>query len=592
MSIKNLFIMFCCLWGYMQGIAQDAITLIERDQDGAYVNAKGAVKEVYINPRLIDINSIIDIKLNYDVITARISEIEGIGLPKEFADKIEALTTAMKARNENLKSFNKLLDTYDYELFKKHPEMNKEWAAKMQGVVSSIMGLVAIDPYISEGESFRPRILYQRTATVLEQMEAKLKDVAKENGIGIRFGAWLVAERQNIPLHLPGFDAIAPQTPFEVERWQIIPTEEQIQQFRTLQQYAQENKDNCNEMLKKMLKNEVLQLQEFAQHEFANQIASFRSEIQQLKRKGITPITTDLSILEEDVVSLKNQLIQRVSYFQGLGSNTPEDPFDIVSRIGTDISFLKNGIILKIKADFENLLTTIQEQPRVIRSEIKDTEVRIQNLKQQYESWYSHLESMFNQPGLLNILGGVVIDTKSLEFSDQVQSFSLDDLPRETTLDLLTTGRRKEGDQIAFKLEIKKQEEIVYDDNKVIGMYKILPHIEGTVGVVFADPLAHTAVKTQFQMAPYYNMLLKGVFDQQLRRRSVLYNKLFDMGIGLHVSAPDFDGDDIPELGTGIVVSMLSDYVQSGMAINVFTGDPYWFFGVKLPVPSFNIGNL
>lgn len=58
------------------------------------------------------------------------------------------------------------------------------------------------------------------------------------------------------------------------------------------------------------------------------------------------------------------------------------------------------------------------------------------------------------------------------------------------------------------------------------------------------------------------------------------------------MSAPDFDADDVPELGVGVVASLLHDYVQSGIAINVFTGDPYWFFGLKLPVPSFNIGTV
>ena len=112
------------------------------------------------------------------------------------------------------------------------------------------------------------------------------------------------------------------------------------------------------------------------------------------------------------------------------------------------------------------------------------------------------------------------------------------------------------------------------------------------MGVIFADPLARTNVKTQFQMAPYYNLIFKGLFDQKIRRKSVTYNRILDWGIGLHISAPDFDGDDVPELGTGIVVSVLHDYIQSGIAINVFTGDPYWYFGLRLPIPSFNIGSI
>ena len=120
-------------------------------------------------------------------------------------------------------------------------------------------------------------------------------------------------------------------------------------------------------------------------------------------------------------------------------------------------------------------------------------------------------------------------------------------------------------------------------------MFKVLPHIITTVGVIFADPLANNAVQTQFQMAPAYNVIFKGFCDQGCRRKSVIYNRLFDWGVGLHISAPDFDKDDVPEIAAGVVISSLHDYLQGGFAFNLFTGDPFWFFGLRFPIPSFNM---
>jgi hypothetical protein len=114
-------------------------------------------------------------------------------------------------------------------------------------------------------------------------------------------------------------------------------------------------------------------------------------------------------------------------------------------------------------------------------------------------------------------------------------------------------------------------------------MYMVLPHIETKVGIVFNDPLQPNQLQRQFQIAPSYSVLLKGLCPDS-RRKHMIRNTVWDWGIGINISSPDFDKDDVPELGLGFVVSGLRDYLQAGVGYNVFVSKSYWFFGLRLPL--------
>jgi hypothetical protein len=178
------------------------------------------------------------------------------------------------------------------------------------------------------------------------------------------------------------------------------------------------------------------------------------------------------------------------------------------------------------------------------------------------------------------------ITAHALAFGAQVTRHDITQLPAETKLDLRYTGKRTPGDAVVIRLGAArvdpaagKGETATELHTTTIQLYQVLSHIETTVGLVFVDPLGHTSVQRRFQAAPSYSVLLKAG-----SRSSALYNRLINPGIGLNVSALDFDKDDVPEPGIALVGSMFRDYLQAGFGYNLFLDTPYWFFGTSLPL--------
>ena len=64
---------------------------------------------------------------------------------------------------------------------------------------------------------------------------------------------------------------------------------------------------------------------------------------------------------------------------------------------------------------------------------------------------------------------------------------------------------------------------------------------------------------------------------------------LLEPGFGLNLAALDFNHDDAQELGVGLGVSAIRDFLTFGYGYNVTQGVRYWFFGLRLPVPGISV---
>lgn len=598
MSIKInfralIFLYFFCL-SVTMSYAQDnksVFSILEKDRDGGYQTKDSS----YINNRIVDINSVLQIDLDLGIITSKVEE-NTTGLPADIGEKIRKLIIALKERKKVLKAFDSLLNSYDYDKFKANDSLNQKWAAAMQQPAMSVVSLWNVSDYIESGDNglADPRAgpTYERAQVELERMTKQVDDFAEKQGIYVQFGAWLYKKNnQNTPLHIPGFDSIKPQTSYKVDRWRILPSSKQLADLQEASNIAKENKDRGLSVFKSAIDIQVKQLEVVLTGQFNSLVDSLSQQAKQIVGSNITPIITELDTFKINIENFKRSVKQRVSYYKRLNINHQIPIQQVLTNIESDIDFSKNeGQVLLTQATklYDDIKASIDST--IANADV--LERLAENVKNYLKTW---LDATFEKANITKIkesLLGTPVDFGLLKFSDKVFKLSLKDLPKQADLDLYTTGIRQDGDRIALKFEIATKEKPIYTENREMYMFRILPHIESSVGVIFADPLARTNVKTQFQMSPYYNLIIKGLFDQKKRRKSVTYNRILNWGIGLHISAPDFDGDDVPELGTGIVLSGLNDYIQSGIAINVFTGDPYWFFGLRLPIPSFNIGSI
>lgn len=566
------------------------ITIIENDRDANYKSKSDALKERFVDNPVVDINSILNINLDYTILIEKISQ-KIPGISEDIAKKIQSLNLAMYERQLTLQMFEALLSTYNYEDFKSHPEKNIEWTEQMQRVAISIVQLTEVSDYILEGPGgFKPIDIYSRAETELKRMQQELEIQAEKNGVYLQLACWLQKDRFPAqPIHIPNFDSIAPQPSYEVDRWIILPTAAQLRQLDQAAEIARANRGRGVSILKELIDNQKEQLRAIASEELTILVQSLENELNNFSDDELLEFKENFSILKRRLESFNLEVERRVSWYSNLNINNESDFFSALTQLQNDIRFIKEEGKFILQS-LKNLIVEATRISTTIGSNISEVIRNTTRLHELIESWFRASLDRNGFDKIKELLSGTVVDYELLRFTDQVFKLSLRNIPLQADLDLYSTGVRSNGDRLIFKLEVNSKTDLLYNENREVYMYNILPHIEGTVGVIFADPLANTAIETQFIMAPYYNMILKGVFDQNLRRRSVSYNRMFDWGVGLHVSAPDFDGDDVPELGAGIVISVLHDYIQSGAAVNVFTGDPYWFFGLRLPVPSFNIG--
>ena len=583
--------------------AQDIMTIIEKDKDGKYLDNENIIKDNYINNKIADINSVIEIQLNGDLLYSRIGSIYTERLPDQLSEKIRLLVLAMEKRNQTLTRLNDIVQSYDYEKFKSDTAAYNKYINDLSSETQVIYEIEKIDDRIAEeAEKYEDPDemysgVYHAAAKVLADMENEIEQFSKDQGVNIQFGGWLITKNQNIPVHFQGFDDIAPQDPYEVERWQFIPTEEQKNDFIELQRLAKENKDLGLNILKVTAQNQLeaikafgnLKLQQLAQ-KLITDIKLIEEDFSGNIEPGLQQVFDSMISLETDISEFLKNIDTRLGYYRNLSFVKDYMLVEFLEHARDDIRFITEGDGLMLKTKIELIGNQLSGLSQEILNSATNVKEQFIILEDEYVDGYKSFKT-FVIKGAREIISGRELDMAALEFGGNVYKHSLSSIPGSAEIDLVNTGVRTDGDRLAIKMVVsdKRAEQPILLESRELYMFRVLPHIVTTVGVIFADPLANTAIQTQFQMAPSFNILFKGIGDQGRRRKSVIYNRLFDWGIGIHIAAPDFNKDDVPEMAAGIVISSLHDYLQSGFAFNVFTGDPYWFFGLRFPVPSFNI---
>ena len=574
------------------------VSFTEHDQDGESINLSNAKKH-----QVIDINSVLNISINKDLVAAEIANSSNAQLPPELGNKIKSLTKALESRSKSLDNIQKIVDSYDYQRFKTDPVAFNTYITDLQKAAQSLDDILNSDPRIqskyifeygtTEADTYSG--VYKAAEAVLNETLKEVEQYAEDNGVYIQFGGWLSQNGVNRSIPIPGFDKIPPLEPYEVDRWQVIPTSEQLDELKKMKDLASENRGKEDKILKAFAQQQLEQLQAVITSDLLSEYQDVLTELERIKTDAGSMVDATLQTVINDVNSLESnfnafvsEVNKRKQYFADLISGSATfNMSQIIARVEDDAAYIKTTG----KALLDQISTTATSIKDTGLTSLDTLETLIGSLKNIFETGYANVKNILVEK-LESLLYGAPVDYAALQFSEEVFKLSLPNLPSQSDLDLINTGIRKEGDRLILKFAIQNKDGVLHEENRSFYMYKVLIHLEGTVGVIFADPLTESNVQTQFQLAPYYNILAKGWLDKGARRRSLAYNRLLDWGIGLHVSAPDFDGDDVPELGVGLVISFFSDYVQTGIAYNVFTADPYWFFGIRMPVPSFNIGSV
>ncbi|SDF67303.1 hypothetical protein SAMN04488121_102618 [Chitinophaga filiformis] len=423
----------------------------------------------------------------------------------------------------------------------------------------------------------------------LADLDAQLSQSPVYNDVRVQIGGWLMHNNQPSPLHFNGLDENPLGEYYEVERWKFTLTDAQAAQLEDIQKWvknSQQRELNVDEILRGEY---VRQFTGILEQRLKTDFEDFKKEGEKvLATLQDQQIVTDVKKILAQGDQIKTLLTEKVKYYQAISNNTlPADGIAFISRLQTDVTTI-NGEFSEMKA----LLTAFQSHVPAATAEVR---TQCANLITMAGGKVTELANLLIPDDLLRFgqerrrLEGL-----ALSFSDKVYSLALGDIPSEATTDLLYAGFRQAGDRVVIKMVVTNTstKKSLLEETHSVTLYRILPHLEATVGVIFAHPLTATKIEKDVQMAPYYNVLFKGIFgmSQQWKRNSSLPNNLLDLNFGLHVSSPDFDKDDVPELGLGVVASALKDYLQVGWAYNLFQGANYVFIGFRLPIPTMNLG--
>jgi hypothetical protein len=420
----------------------------------------------------------------------------------------------------------------------------------------------------------------------ITDMEADLAQLNATNANTIQLGAWLNNGGTELPLHLKGFDQLADQPYFTIDRWQYLPTADQLAQFKQLQDYAQKNRDNGLDVLKSSVSPYIDAFKSYVQKLVTDSLTDVTQAFNLIKNDyTATPIGADIVKLKTTVQALMDLVKNDITFYSNLEQSGNISAASLVIQIGGDVNAI-NDNINQIKQEITDINNSINTLSATL---IQKAKTLSNLLKTKADSLFT----AFDTRVLSAVSAGYQTDVAALEYSDKVLKLSLTDLPLSTQLDLNYTGARKAGDMIELKISINSNNKTIDLDSYTVPMYRLALHLEGTVGLLFAHPIVHTNMQGAFQMAPYFNLLFKDAWPwtENYHRRSVINNTLMDFSFGLSVSSPDFNKDDVPELGVGVVLSGFKDIVQIGFAHDVFLNKPFVFFGIRLPIPATNFGS-
>ncbi len=449
----------------------------------------------------------------------------------------------------------------------------------------------------------------------------RLKKSLGESTVVFRLGGWIIHKGKETPIHIEGFDRYEK---FEYQQYPFFtkPTnEEVVAGIRAMKESAIEINNgqrsiiiDINVNFKKIfqeLKGKLDGILKCLKDSFEQilkeqSIEDLKAEIPEISdlldnttelldtyndlKKELDTINDEVNKLKDSPGELENHFLLISSVENLVQRNLQDDLKNFKVRIGNINEKLKS--ILEDQKLKDILKGKVKEKLEEIRDKIKEMNC-FEEIKKIIDENFRFFKELWEKIKSIRDSLKPVKEQYDLKLGDKVDSILLDNIPPNGVVDLKFSGPRDEGDEIAFVAALEQRSE---DGKEVIKsvtiarqymmMFKLLK-LEMNLGLIFANPLTKEkyfedkgiTITKNFQAAPSYSILFKPAF-----RKSIFYNKYIRFGIGINVSALDFNQDSIYELGLGLVLSAFNDWVQAGVGMNMELDRVwYWFFGLNIP---------
>lgn len=574
------------------GNSQSVLTINEITESGMSYPVKPAVDTAKNRTRYpnIDINSMLMIKINKAQIKEQATSIYGAADAKLPVERMEAISKLLEKRTE-------LLEAVSFEgtsLTERKNALNS-FALDVSPILSFVSDSLSQDNTlrITANEIFSREEstvaadyadFFDALQREIDNIRNDYKSTTEANRVYFRLGAFV----EKRAVHLDGFDTYKDGEFKRIQRFATSISDSEKKNFDAYAKIAADANKNAALALREKI-NELFQPIFIAIKDSINQ--TIAEPLNQFKN-GIDSIEGLSELVKLKVAKLKSD----VTYLQ--------------SEIKSFIEFAgltqSDNYLLNLKSKLQSLLTVAITTSSNISETIDDLKTEdLKTAKSSYESFQKsynsgkkiitnfteNVSNFFDSQTQLNISVTEKIQESLLKLGDEVKKIPLDNIPDETTLNLLTTGDRKDGDKLYLKAVLGKQSA----DNELIeektiefipiGLYQIRLHSTISAVLIFADNTTREfRASSQFQLDPSYSVLFKVG-----SRKNAGYNDFVALGFGMNMATLDFNNDNTPEIGIGLVASAFKDYLQVGYGRNMGSDDFYFFFGIRLPFLSLNL---
>jgi hypothetical protein len=611
--MKTPFLLFALYLCFCSGlVAQSMITLTEESTSGKY---QGNLPES--GPAIVDINSIIKIKVDVAQLEEEMFKFQGIKATDSRLGRLRKLNQLTSLKNRIIRFINTQFANSSIQPLAVYQELAALSTELLEAIeLDDEMFDELTSPEVEQAfsQSKDSYIIF-----VIRYLEGKTQDLRNAlladlgvNGqvdsslmIYFRVGAFLKNRSGGRPIHVENFDTYAPEQYIEVSRF-ANPLSE-----------AEKEALNLNKRLHDSLQLSTQTLSGHMKSVFSGRFNALfpqsddsRLNLRKTFNNSLTKLNSDVMTKPAAGVLLDNELnIERVGRTYQLVKNS----FDEFQRVFPNGLFKENTL--------ENTLNELESLLNLAyRKYVEDVSLYQQNVNirsfagttpglfelRQVDTAYSDYIRITNEVinGIRTVFGEVQqlitpfrkTYVQNEELTEAIRRFTVGEIPESGFIELKYIGERKMGDEILIKAVLergKSRQNRNFEQKEIFRRYititRIAAHFRMSGSLVLANPYnrennSAIMLNNQFQFAPTYGVMMKWG-----SRKSKFYNEVVSLGLGLSFSSPDFNLDGTPEFGTGVMMTAFRDILSAGWGWNFGVDAPYGFVGFNIP---FTIGGL
>ncbi|MFM9949477.1 MAG: hypothetical protein ACKV1O_16185 [Saprospiraceae bacterium] len=588
-------------------------TLMEESTSGKYMDTLPQT-----GPAIVDINSILHIKIDLAALEDEMFRFQGISGSDIRLQKLKEFNTLLQNQNEILKLINEKFSGSTTPTLADYKELATQSDFILDGLETNLDDdlwdeLTSPDmeqqfrsfdgPYIV----FVINFLAEKAQLLRESLTEQLNVNGEADSsllIYFRLGAFIKNKSGGRPVHVENFDDISPDSYSEISSFSAPLSDaekKELNNTRLLNDSIQTNTGAATFSFKQLIKSRADKL--------------FPSDTSRVRFKMVyTNKLTDLNRAPATKpaarILVANELnLTRVDQFYTLATQTYQQfasgfPQALINGDSLDQTFdrfsqLVNNSLTQFKGDV-NLYE--QSGSRLSSGEPPPGAPDLNDVVSAYDSYaasinqdISGIKTLFSDiRSILDPFRKAYLDNE--DFSDQVMRFTAGSIPPTGLIELKYIGERKAGDEILIKAVLergKKEGNRNFEQKTLLRRYvtmsRIAVHVKMSGSIILANPYnraSNSAITLQntYQFSPTY-----GIFLKWGSRKSKFYNDFVAFGAGLGFSSPDFNLDGTPEFGAGIMLTGFRDLLNAGWGWNFGLDTPYSFIGFNIP---FSIGGI